>query len=350
MVTKEQIKKYDRSSMIDSLRLFPEQIREIKTLSTKVRIPANYRKLKNIVVSGMGGSALPARIAISLYRDRLSVPVIISDDYSLPGFVNRDTVVILSSYSGNTEEVLSASVSAKKRGARVLVIAAGGDLQKMHDHGTPGLIFTTASNPCHSPRMGLGYGLFALLAVLDKLGVVTITEREWKGAINAADKYSTLYAPESIDNPAMALAEKMSNRAVLIVAGEHLAGNARVAANQVNENNKRFAVPFVIPEMNHHLLEGLKLPATNSKNLLVWFLNSNQYTKRVSKRVQITRSIMLSQHLPVVEYLGGEREMLAEVAEVLVLTSWVAYYGAIFSKLDPTPVSYVDYLKAELAK
>jgi len=350
MITKEQIKKYDRSHMINSLRLFPEQIREIKELSGKVHIPANYRKAKNIVVAGMGGSGLPARIVMALYRDKLPLPMVVSEDYSLPGFVNRDTLVILSSYSGNTEEVLSASLVAKKKGAKVLVIAAGGDLKKMHDHGTPGFIFTTKSNPCNSPRMGLGYSLFALLVVLSKLNVITLTEREWKGAVSAAEKYTTLFSPESPDNPAMALAEKLAGRAVLVISAEHLAGNGRVAANQINENNKRFAMPFVLPEMDHHLLEGLKLPATNTKNLLVLLFNSSQYAKRIMKRVQITRSVMLSQHLPVVEYKGGEKELLAEVVEVLVLSSWLAYYGAIISKLDPTPIPFVDYLKTELAK
>lgn len=344
------ISKIDSKNMLGSIERLSSQVEEILNSAKKFKLPVNYKKVKNVVVAGMGGSNLPTRIIKSVYRTTLKVPVEIVNDYHLPGFVNKDTLVILSSYSGSTEEVLAVAKEAKKKKAKIVIIAAGKNLAEMVKKGMPGLIFTTENNPCGSPRIGLGYAIIGQLLIFSRVGLIKISNKELCEVVAVVDKYNKLYGVDTKDNLTKRTAVLLKNRAVLFMAAEHLVGNAHVAANQMNENNKRLAASFPIPELNHHLLEGMKLPTDNERRILAIIFNSNLYDARVFKRVAITRTILAQNNIAQVEYLLAEEKSLTQAFEALVFSSYLSFYGAILEGLDPTVNPYVDFFKAQLKK
>lgn len=347
---RQAIAKLDTQNMLGSIEKLSAQIIEMMDCAKKFKLPASYKKIKNVVVAGMGGSALPTRIIKSVYRSTLKVPVEIVNDYHLPEFANKDTLVILSSYSGSTEEVLAVVEEAKKKKTKIVVVASGKNLAEMVKNGVPGLVFTTENNPCGSPRMGLGYAIVGQLLIFSAAGLIKISNKELQEVRVVVDKYMRLYGVDVKENLAKRAAVLLKNRAVLFMAAEHLVGSAHVAANQMNENNKRLAASFALPELNHHLLEGMKLPVSNERGLLAVIFNSDLYDARVSKRVAITRAVLAQNNIAQVEYLLAEKNPLLQAFEAVVFSSYLSFYGAILEGVDPTAIPFVDFFKKQLKK
>ncbi|KKQ39064.1 MAG: Bifunctional phosphoglucose/phosphomannose isomerase [Candidatus Magasanikbacteria bacterium GW2011_GWA2_37_8] len=345
-----EIKKLDSQNMLGSIELLGAQVKQIWEEGKKLKLPISYKKVKNVVVAGMGGSNLPARIIKSVFRQELKVPVEISNDYLLPEYVNKDTLVILSSYSGSTEEVLVMAKEAAKKKAKIVVVTSGKYLAKMVKAGIPGLVFATNNNPCSSPRMGLGYAILGQLIIFKNCGLIKFGDKDLQTILKTIEKYTNLYGIETKDNLAKRVSLLLKNKAVIFMAGEHLVGSAHVVANQMNENNKRLAVSFAIPELNHHLLEGMKLPASNPKNILTVIFNSDLYDKRIVKRVEVTRNILAQNNIANVEYLLAEATRLGQAFEALIFSSYLSFYGAMLEGLDPTAIPYVDFFKEQLKK
>jgi len=345
------IKKIDTQDMLSSIEKLADQVTETIDQGEKFSLPKSYKKIKNVVVAGMGGSALPTRIIKSVYRDIIKIPIEISNDYHLPGFVDKNTLVVLSSYSGSTEEVLSAAQEAVKRKAKIVIITAGKNLAELVvKKNFPGLVFTTKNNPCGSPRMGLGYAIIGQLLIFARVGLIKINKKELNAVINTIKKYTKLYGVDTKENLAKHTALLLKNRFVLFMAGEHLVGSAHVAANQMNENNKRLAVSFPFPELNHHLLEGMKFPVNNERGVLAIIFNSNLYDTRIQKRINITRLVLSQNNIATVEYLLAEDNRLLQAFEALVFSSYLSFYGAILEGIDPTAIPFVDFFKAQLKK
>jgi glucose/mannose-6-phosphate isomerase len=348
-----EIKKLDSRNMLGSLELLSRQVEQILDVSKKIKIPAMYKKVKNIVVLGMGGSTLAADVIKSLFFSELKLPFQIVNGYHVPAFVTKDSLVLVSSYSGTTEEPLKAMVEARVRKSKLLVITSGGELQKWAEvNKIPSLIFTTENNPCGSPRMGLGYSIAGQIMLLHKVGILNVRPGEGDQFVETLKKYQLLFGiqKEISHNLAKQVAEKTKNRSVWYVGSEHVSGSVHIGANQMNENAKRFAGYFLVPELNHHLMEGMMLPQSNKKNILFILIQSNLYDERVQKRYEITKKILDKNNIAYTAYACREKTTLGQVAEVLVLTSYVSYYSALLEGIDPTAIPFVDFFKAQLKK
>lgn len=339
--------------MLGSLQLLHKQVEEIAGVAEELSVPASYRSIDRIVVFGMGGSALGSHVIQSLYRKELKYPLEIINGYEMPGYVNSKTLVIGSSYSGTTEEVLFAVGLARARKAKIAIIAAGGELvQFAKKYKYPALIFSAKNNPCGSPRMGLGYSIMGQLILFSRLGVLKISKKQVQDAIKTIARYDTLYGvltPE-VENQAKQLARKTIDRSVWFFGSEHLLGNAHIAANQMNENGKRFGGFFPLPEMNHHLLEGLMYPARNTKDLLFILIQSSHYFERVQKRYQVSKKVLDKNSIAHDEFIPQETDKFLQVCECLVFFSYVSYYAGLLKKIDPTAIPYVDFFKKEMGK
>lgn len=350
---KEKIVQLDSKNMRGSIQLLGKQVEEVLAEAKKVKIPGSYKKINNIVVLGMGGSALGAHVIRSVFFNILKIPLEIVNGYKAPASVSSKALVIASSYSGSTEEVLSAVQDAKKRQAKVMVICAGGKLGEWaKKNKIPALIFTTNNNPCGSPRMGLGYSIFGQLIMLAGVGVITLSTAEIKNVLQVLAKYNNLFGIENTEdkNPAKQMASKLVGKSVWYAASEHLAGNAHIAANQMNENAKRFAGYFLVPELNHHLMEGMLYPENNKNNIKFAFLESGLYDGKVQKRYEITRTILDKNSIEYVSYQCQEKTKLLQACEVLLLGSYVSFYSAMLQSIDPTAIPFVDFFKAQLKK
>jgi glucose/mannose-6-phosphate isomerase len=344
-----EIKRLDSKNMAGSIEKLADQIKQVHEEVKKVKIPANYKKFKNIIFLGMGGSALGAHVIRSVFEKELEIPLEIVNGYEIPGSVTKDTLVFAVSYSGTTEETLAALEKARSRKAKIFIITSGGELAvSAKNDRLPALIFSTKNNPCGSPRMGLGYTIFGPLFILNKLKLIKLSGISVEKITKTVNKYQKLFAPEKKEsaNAAKKLSKELTGGAVWYVSSSHLAGSAHVAINQMNENAKRFGGYFLIPELNHHLLEGLSFPLHSPDSFV--FIVSELYDKRVLKRYEVTKHILKKHNRHSVTYLCREKNKLLEAIEVLVLCSYVSFYGAILENTDPTAIPTVDFLKAAL--
>ncbi len=346
----KSIKQLDVGNMLGSIELLSQQMKQMWQEHGDFKLPAEYKKIKNVVVAGMGGSALPARIVKSVFKPVLPVPVEIVNDYSLPAFVNSETLVVLSSYSGSTEETIAGAAQAKERKAKIVVIATGQDLDKLHKQGAPGIIFNPKFNPCASPRMGLGYQLIGQFLIFRAAGLLSFTEADFKRIVKITEKRNLDWGVKTIDNLIKTTAKKILGRAVLFFAAEHLTGSAHAAANQMNENGKRLAVSFTVPELNHHLMEGLKFPHANVTSVAAVIFNSKLYDKKIQKRLRITNEVLGQNKIERAEILFAGATSLEQIFEALVASSYLSYYLALLENIDPTPIPYVDYFKKQMSK
>lgn len=338
--------------MLGSLQALSRQVAQIWHEAVGLEFPADYKRADEVVVLGVGGSAIGADVVRSVFASELKVPVQIVNGYNPPAFVDNKTLVIASSYSGNTEEVESAAKQALAKKARVVVISAGGNLQTFaRKNKLPALIFSTKNNPCGSPRMGLGYSIIGQLALFSKLGFLRVNEKEIVAIIKTMQKYEALFGVKSLtsNNFAKQLAERLLDRSVWYIASEHLLGNAHVAANQMNENGKRFGGYFALPELNHHLLEGMLNPKSNKDTLLFVLIKSKLYHSRNQKRYGITKKVLDKNGIQTISYACQEKTKIGQMCEVLVLSGYASFYSAVLAGIDPTPIPFVDFFKDQMS-
>lgn len=249
--------------LLKTIELYPKQIKQSWDEVYKMNFPKNYEDVLNVVVCGMGGSALGARMLKSLLLDRFKVPIEIINDYHMPYFVGERSLVIVSSYSGGTEETVNCANEAIRRNVKLFGITTGsrlGDILK--DAGSPSYIFDPVNNPSKQPRNATGYFIGSLIALFSKLNLVDMSENEVVEAINYIEEFikDVKDGGSNFSKDAKDFAKKLKGKLPVLVSSEHLYGAAHIFKNQLNESAKTFSVHFPIPELNHHLMEGLKNP------------------------------------------------------------------------------------------
>jgi len=349
----QAITQLDPKNVFGSVGMFPEQCEDSWKEASTVVFPDTYKTVKNIVVCGMGGSRFTPRTVKELFQDQITVPYEIIDGYDLPGYVNEDTLVILSSYSGTTEEVLSCGKQAIEKKTKLTGIANGGGvIELLKANQCPYYAFTPSKNPCGQPRVGGGYLLMAHMAFLRTLGMIAITDEEVASAIGFAKTVgNTVTGTVPLaENKAKQLAMLLKEKHTFFVAAEFMRGFVNGFANQMNETAKSISDFRYIPELNHHLLEGLKHPDTLHQNGIFVFLESSLYSPKIQKRFAITKDVVGQQHVQTAEVVFTGKDKLSQVLEGYVLAGYTAFYLAMLFDTDPVAIPWVDYFKAQLAK
>lgn len=350
-ITLDLIKKLDKSRVYESVLSFPKQIDHVAQLAKSFNLPDDYRNVKNVVVAGMGGSALGARLVDSLEYEILKVPLEIVNDYNLPSYVDENTLVIASSYSGTTEETLSCYQEARKLKAMVLTISTGGELADLaKKNGVPGFVFKPQFNPSNQPRLGIGYSTISLMLIMAKLDLISLTTEQIGRVINTVEKSNREHGVDNADNSAVRLAGLLKDRIPVLIASEHLYEATHTTKNQINENAKTFSAHFAIPELNHHLLEGLSFPTTNKDTLLFIFYASDLYHPRIKRRFELTKQLVESVKIPTFTFIPQSKTRLEQAFEVIQFGNFYSFYLAILNGLDPAPIPTVDWFKAEMLR
>lgn len=351
--SREAIQKIDVNNALGSIEMLGSQVQQIWELAQQLTFDESYRSITNVVVAGMGGSALGTHVIQSVFKDELKMPVLIVPDYTMPSFVNDQTLVIASSYSGTTEETLAAVADAQQKGAKIAGITSGGKLAEfLRSNNYPALVFEPTYNPCNSPRMALGYSIFGQIALFAQAGLLNITETEYQAVMNTiAETHLKMSAnvPQDV-NPAKMLAFEMSDKVPVVMVSEHLEGVAHVFANQLNENAKTFSEYRVVPELNHHLMEGLQFPKSNEQTLLWISVHSDLYVASNQKRMDLTEQVLEQNHIEYRNYDLTSKTKLEQAFELLLLGSYASFYLALLNNQNPTPNPWVDWFKAELKK
>jgi glucose/mannose-6-phosphate isomerase len=347
------IDKLDVSNTIGSIEQLGDQIQHVWELAKSVSFDSSYADINKVIVAGMGGSALGTHVIQTVYKDELTVPVIIASDYTVPNYVDEHTLVIGSSYSGNTEETLSAVYDAHKKGAKIAGISAGGKLAEfLKTNNFPALIFEPKYNPSNSPRMALGYSVFGQIALFSRLGLLKVSESDYQQVLDtiANVHLRTSRHIEKSQNQAMLLAFNLIDRIPVFTIAEHLEGAAHVVANQTNENAKTYSEYRVVPEINHHLMEGLQFPKKTEDTLYFVTVHSELYMDHNKKRMDLTEQVLDQNHIEYLSiHLKGQTK-LAQAFELLLLGSYTGFYLSMMHDIDPTPIPWVDWFKDQLAK
>lgn len=340
----EEIKKLDPNNVFDSTEMFVDQCEQIWTDVKNITYPQEYNQTKNIVICGMGGSSYGGRIIQNLFKETLKIPAYVNDDYSLPAYVESSSLVLLSSYSGTTEEVLSAGKEALAKKAKVTWIASSTSLAKILDiNNLPGVIFDPRYNPSGKPRLGTGYSVLGAIAILNQIGLVKIEDKVIQQAIDELRRQK-----EMIKTEAIKFAKEIFENIPIIFAAEFLKGNVYVLRNQINETAKSFSAFSELPDLNHYLMEGLKNPS--NKKIKIIFITSDLYSDIIKKRFDLTKDVVGKNNVEFLEYKPQGSTKISQVLNTLAFGGYLSLYLALLYGQDPSVIPWVDYFKEQLAK
>lgn len=348
-------KKFDQDRVAESIGKLADQIEQIWVDAKTVALPLSYKKgINKVVVAGMGGSNLGFRIINSVFKDSLKAPIIIEPGYDVPNFVDQNTLYIISSYSGNTEEPLSTYAQAKKKKAKILIFTAKGLNNKLEDlmekERLPGFVFAPENNPSDQPRLALGYAIFGAIKLLEKAGILKVdstTAREVVAGIRGRNPFWNINV-KTKRNVAKKMAYKFEGRTVVLVASEFLEGNIHALRNQLNENSKNLSFYLISPDMNHYALEGLENPGSLKGNIKFLFVDSLLYNERTQKRNALVKQLIREKGLEYEEIKLRSRIKLAQSFELLQFGAWLSYYLALLNEADPASIPSVDWFKDRL--
>ncbi|MBU0722536.1 SIS domain-containing protein [Patescibacteria group bacterium] len=346
-------KKLDADMMYKSIEMLWAQMKQVLDEAHLVKVPREYSKVTQVVINGMGGSNIGIGLVRAGLNDRIKLPITITPGYQVPALVDKNTLYLLSSYSGNTEEPLSVYNEVKKRGAKILAICELGDnklARLMMKDNIPGYMFKPEFNPSGQPRMGLGYSVLGAAMLLAKAGLFSIKESELKNVIAKLELSDQIFRPgEPVKiNKAKQAAMKLYGRVPIITAAEFLAGNLNILRNQFNETSKNFATFLELPDLNHYALEGLINPKNNKDNLVFLFIDSSFYHARVQKRADLTKQIIKKNKIKYVEHQLSGKTKFEQALEMMQFGTWVSYYLAMLNNVNPAKIPWVDWLKKEL--
>jgi glucose/mannose-6-phosphate isomerase len=346
---RSELKKLDPEDMLARIHEVPWQCQQAWQMARKFKLPQEYSDINKVLVIGMGGSAIGGDLVRSLVAPEAKVPIIVHRGYDLPAFVDDKTLVIISSYSGNTEETLSGFSQAMETGAKKLAITTGGELKKLTgENGIPVLTFNYRSQP----RAALAFSFLPILCFLQKLGVVGDKSAEVDEALNALQKLSVRIdetQPVS-KNPARQLAEKLHGHLPVIYGAGLLSEVAHRWKTQFNENSKAWAFYEVFSELNHNAVVGYQFPPELAEKILVVLLRSELLSRRMQLRYEVTCELLERAGVHY-EFVDGEgTSPLSQMLSVVLFGDYVSYYLAILYRVDPSPVEVIDYLKEQLAK
>lgn len=333
--------------MLGRIRDLPAQCRQAWSQAAGLALPSAYREVDQIVVLGMGGSAMGGDLLRDAVAHECPLPLRVIRDYTLPADVGARTLVIGSSYSGETEETLAAFQEAARRGARLVAVTSGGRLQaEAQSRGLPLLTIQYQAEP----RAALGYGFFLLLGLLHRLGLAADKSKELEELGRVLEDLSRRLAPEVplARNPAKELATRLQGRLAVIYGGGILEGVARRWKGQMNENAKSWAFFEVFPELNHNAVVGYDLPRDLAGRMLVILLYSELLHPRIKRRYHITQEILGQKGIDFQLVPSPGDTLLSHMMSSVLFGDYVSYYLALLNGVDPSPVEVVSFLKERL--
>jgi glucose/mannose-6-phosphate isomerase len=285
----------------------------------------------------------------SLVQSEAKIPVIVHRDYGLPAFVDDKTLLIASSYSGNTEETLSGFEPALKTKAKKIAMTTGGKLQQMAEaHNIPVFKIEYIAQP----RAALGFSFIPTLGVMQKLGFIKDKTKDVNETAQVLEKLSAKLDEKSplAVNPAKQIAQRLYGCLPVIYGADIAAEAARRWKTQLNENSKAWAFYEVFPELNHNATVGFPLPEDIAKKVRVIMLRSPLFNQRIKLRYDVTCEL-LKQAGVQYEFVDSEGvSPLAQMVSLVSIGDYASYYLAILYRVDPSPVKVISYLKDRLAQ
>jgi glucose/mannose-6-phosphate isomerase len=343
----EALQRVDAQNYLSHIDHLPEQLRRAWEIGQALDLPP-WRGLRQVVIVGMGGSAIGADLLQAYAEPHCPAPVVVQRDYGLPSWAaGPETLVIFSSFSGNTEETLSALEPAMQRGCRGLALTTGGALaQRARQAGLP--VWTFACD-CQ-PRAAVGFSFGLLLSALVRLGLLPDPQGELDAALAAMEQQQAQVRAQTptAHNPAKRMAGQLMGRYVTVIGSGYLAPVARRWKGQFNELAKALASFDLIPEADHNSLAATLQPEEWLGRVFVLFLRAASDHPRNRLRGDLTRRAFMLEGLSTDFYDAQGATPLAHMWTALHFGDYLAYYLALAYGVDPTPVEALEQFKREL--
>jgi len=330
----------------NSISFLPDQCQQAFSEAGQIDIPDNYCDARSVVFCGMGGSALGPEIIGDVFGPEMKVPYLVNREYDLPFQLNEKVLVVLSSYSGTTEEVLSCGREGLEKGAKVLAITTGGDLENFaQENSIPYYKIIPEYNPSGQPRIGIGYSIFGILGMLNSLRLCSYAPIQLKQLAGFLNKRK-----EELEEKAKETAESLKGKIPVLISSGHLRGAVHAFNNCINESSKSFSAYFCLPEMGHHLLEGLQFPAGAREILKFVLVESGLYLPRVQQEMKLVKEIVEQYNYPAIHFIPQAKDKLAQAMEVVLFGEMVSFYLSQSYGVDPTTNPCAEEFKKRLLK
>jgi glucose/mannose-6-phosphate isomerase len=353
-LTPETITSIDRADMLGRVMSMPQHFHEAVQRAASAPVELKPEPIRNIVIAGMGGSAIGGELVKSLTYNQLPVPLTVCRSYNLPNFVNRHTLVIVSSYSGNTEETLSAFEQALQREAQIVCITSGG---KIGDVAAANHLPRFSLPSGYPPRSALAHLVVPILKTLQACRFIGDPAADIHEAIALLEKLAQRYRPQNAepDNFAKHLAHALMKRLPLIYAAEIYEALAWRWKEQFCENSEILSWHYAFPELNHNELVGWGLRREMDQRFQVIYLSDQHATPieihpRVHARMELTQSVIEKSSAAVISVASEGKSLLARFFSLIFLGDMASVYLAVLNGVDPTPVAKIDHLKSQMAK
>ena len=327
------------SFMLELIKSFPQQLSKAVDLISKFQIKKSNKPIQNILICGLGGSGIGGHAVIELCSSELKVPVVVNNSYDLPSFVTENTLVILSSYSGNTEEILYVGESLKSKGFSAVCITSGGKLQQMATLNNWDCLLIPAGFP---PRTCFGYSVLFQLSVLQQNDLISKNYLdETLNTIQLLEKEQS-----AIQEIAKVAAQKLNNKLFGIFADQWFHSLTVRSKQQFNENSKSLCWANVFPELNHNELVAWR----GKKDLLsILLFRSKLEHPRNTHRVNFSKEVIAATGCEVIELDAVGNSHFQQYFYFIHLTDWISFYLAELQHYDPMEIDVLNKLKAHLA-
>ncbi|NOX88345.1 MAG: bifunctional phosphoglucose/phosphomannose isomerase [Calditrichaeota bacterium] len=339
----------DKTGYKNILLNFHTQIFESKTIFEKSQISVEKAQIKNILYLGIGASGLAGDLLDDVLFDELEIPMNIVRSYFTPGFCNQNTLVIASSYSGDTEETISATKAALENGAQIVCVTSGGELLKLAAEHNLSVIKLPEN---YRSRQALGYLFFTVYHLFGNIGLLRNYDAELKGLIRFAKEIAHRNDYPKFNGHILSreLANTLQNKVPVIYSTEPYLRSVSLSwKKEIQQKAKALAFANVIPEMNHNEIVAWEWDSSILKNFIVIFLENKDVHPRILKRIELTKRIIKKRGVQVVDIYADGQTVMEKVFSLILLGDWVSYYLALLYKKDPVEIEHVDFLKREMA-
>ncbi len=323
---------------------FPNQLEKAVEIGKKIKKITPLNEIRNVVIAGLGGSGIGANIVENWLQSRIKVPISISKTYTIPNFVNEHTLLIACSFSGGTEETLSALAQAQTQKAQIFAITAGEKLVEKAKQDNFGFVQIPNEAPC--PRAFLGYSLIQLLYTFLAHDLI---DNFFETDVENSIKKIKLYLPDMQD-VAKRLAKSAFQHHLLAYADGQWGAVLVRMQQQINENSKQLAHINIMPEMNHNELVGWGLAKETYQKHTVWLVRSELDMARVAKRMDICKPIFEEKANKVIEIKPKGNTLIEQSIYLIYLFDWVSWYLSELNQVDAFEIDVINHLKNELAK
>lgn len=343
----DEMQSRDPGGLLSLAMGFKGQIQEALMISDTAELPDNLRGLRNIVTVGLGGSGISGDIIRELISSEAELPLVTVKGYDLPAFVNCETLVFVSSYSGNTEETLSAYETARKRGARIVCVTSGGRLLEAARSDSVPVIVIPGGLP---PRWALAYLFTPILMILGRLGYIRDRREALSEAVRLIGDLTTVICPEAPAsvNQSKRLALAMYGKVPLVYGSTGITSCAALRwKTQINENSKAHAFWNIFPELNHNEVVGWSARPDMSKAMHVVLLRDKKDHPRVERRIEVTKEL-IADAAGISEVSSHGKTKEARLLSLVHVGDFASLYLALLYNQDPKPTWAIDYLKERL--